>query len=333
MTEALPTSMRAIAIGEDMTPKSLHLAETALPQPSADEILVRIAAAGVNRGDCMQRVGLYPAPPGAPDIMGLEFAGTVVALGNNVSEWQIGDRVAALVASGSYADYTTVHASHALRVPDTMSLTDAAALPEAVFTVWANVFEGGGLKDNETLLVHGGTSGIGSMAIQMAKLFGHRVIATAGSAAKCEACLGFGAERAVNYHDEDFVAAAHDFTDGGGVDVILDMVGGDYIVRNMQAAALGGRIVNIAYMAGFEANVNFLPLMLKRLTLTGSTLRVRPIEEKARLPELVAEHIWPHIGGKIKPVIDSILPLAEAGAAQARMETSQHIGKIILECN
>jgi putative PIG3 family NAD(P)H quinone oxidoreductase len=333
MTDTLPTQMRAIAIGEDKTPYSLYLADAPMPQINDDELLIRIGAAGVNRGDCMQRMGLYPAPPGAPDIMGLEFAGTIAAMGKNVSGFNIGERVAALVASGSYAEYTSVHASHVLRVPDNMSLTDAAALPEAIFTVWANVFEGGSLKGDETLLVHGGTSGIGSMAIQMASLFGHRVITTAGSDEKCAACLGFGAERAVNYKAEDFVEAVADFTDGKGVDVVLDMVGGDYIARNMQAAALGGRIVNIAYMAGFEANVNFLPLMLKRLTLTGSTLRVRPIEEKARLTSMVGEKIWPHIGTKIKPVVDSVLPLAEAGAAQARMETSQHIGKIILDCS
>ena len=332
----IPTSMRAIAIGEDKTPESLHIADAPCPQPQAGEVLVRIGAAGVNRGDCMQRMGLYPAPPGAPDIMGLELAGTIVALGEGASEggkeWQVGDRVAALVASGSYADYACVHHSHLLPVPDTMSLTEAAALPEAIFTVWANVFEGGGLKDAETLLVHGGTSGIGSMAIQMGQLFGHRVFTTAGSDEKCAAAKGFGADIAINYKNEDFVEAVKTATDGKGVDVILDMVGGDYIARNMQAAAADGRIVNIAYMNGFEANVNFLPLMLKRLTLTGSTLRVRPIDEKARLTRNVATKIWPHLGDKINPVLDSVYPLAEAAKAHTRMESGAHIGKIILEC-
>ena len=333
MTDALPTAMRAIAIGEDKTPASLHIAETPMPEIGPDEVLVRIEAAGVNRGDCMQRMGLYPAPPGAPDIMGLEFAGTVAALGANVTDWKTGDRVAALVASGSYADYTSVHHSHLLPVPETMSLTDAAALPEAIFTVWANVFEGGNLKSEEVLLVHGGTSGIGSMAIQMGKLFGHTVLSTAGTPEKCAAASGFGADVSINYNEEDFVTACQAATDGAGVDVILDMVGGDYIARNMAAAAPGGRIVNIAYMAGFEATVNFLPLMLKRLTLTGSTLRVRPIEEKARLTQEVAAKIWPHIGADIKPIVDSVYPLAEAGKAHAHMESGKHIGKIILDCS
>lgn len=336
MTDALPSSlpdfMRAIAIGEDKTPESLHIADAPMPQIGAEEVLVRIGAAGVNRGDCMQRMGLYPAPPGAPDIMGLEFAGTIAGLGKHVSGWAIGDRVAALVASGSYADYTRVHHSHLLPVPDAMSLTDAAALPEAIFTVWANVFEGGALKQGETLLVHGGTSGIGSMAIQMGKLFGHQTLTTAGTDEKCAAAKSFGADLAINYNNEDFVAACETATNGKGVDVILDMVGGDYIARNMAAAAPGGRIVNIAYMAGFEAKVNFLPLMLKRLTLTGSTLRVRPVAEKARLTDQVATKIWPHIGGEIKPIIDHVYPLAEAGKAQAHMESGRHIGKIILDC-
>lgn len=333
MTDALPTSMRAIAIGADKTPDSLHIVDAPMPDIGPDEVLVRIGAAGVNRGDCMQRMGLYPAPPGAPDIMGLEFAGTIAALGENVSDWGIGDRVAALIASGSYADYTSVHHSHLLPVPDDMSITDAAALPEAIFTVWANVFEGGNLKGDEVLLVHGGTSGIGSMAIQMGKLFDHKVLSTAGTQEKCAAATGFGADVSINYNEEDFVTACQAATDGKGVDVILDMVGGDYIARNMAAAAPGGRIVNIAYMGGFEATVNFLPLMLKRLTLTGSTLRVRPIAEKARLTQEIASKIWPHISGDIKPIVDSVYPLAEAGKAQAHMESGKHIGKIILECS
>ncbi|MGB1406106.1 MAG: NAD(P)H-quinone oxidoreductase [Parvibaculales bacterium] len=333
MSENLPQTMNAIAIGEGGAPESLYLAARDLPKPQAGEILVRLGAAGVNRGDCMQRIGLYPPPPGAPDIMGLEFAGTVVARGDNADKWQIGDRVAALVAGGAYAKYACVHQDHALAVPDNMSFTDAAALPETIFTVFANVFEGGALQKGETLLVHGGSSGIGTTAIQMAKHFGAKVIITAGSDDKCAACLDFGADLTVNYQSQDFVDACRDFTDGAGVNVILDMVGGDYIARNMEAAAMGGRIVNIAYMQGFSAEVNFLPVMLKRLTLTGSTLRARPLAEKTRLTEAVNKAFWPHIGAAVKPIVDSVYPLAEAGKAHAHMESSHHIGKIILDCS
>lgn len=336
-TANLPTQMRAIAIGEAATPESLHIEQRDLPQPADGEVLVRIGAAGVNRGDCVQRVGFYPPPPGASDIMGLEFAGEIVALGANVDKWAIGQRVAALVAGGGYAEYACVHQDHALPVPETMSFTDAAALPETIYTVFANVFEGGGLKPDETLLVHGGSSGIGTTAIQMAKHSGAKVIVTAGSEDKCAACRDLGADLAVNYKQQDFVEACANFTDGAGVNVILDMVGGDYIARNMEAAALGGRIVNIAYMQSFTAEVNFLPVMLKRLTLTGSTLRARPLAEKSRLTKAVAEAFWPHIGtdGKsaVKPIVDSLFPLADAGKAQAHMETSNHIGKIILDCS
>ena len=333
MSENLPQTMNAIAIGEGGAPESLYLAARDLPKPQAGEILVRLGAAGVNRGDCMQRIGLYPPPPGAPDIMGLEFAGTVVARGDNADKWQIGDRVAALVAGGAYAEYACVHQDHALAVPDNMSFTDAAALPETIFTVFANVFEGGALQKGETLLVHGGSSGIGTTAIQMAKHFGAKVIITAGSDGKCAACRDFGADLTVNYQSQDFVDACRDFTDGAGVNVILDMVGGDYIARNMEAAAMGGRIVNIAYMQGFSAEVNFLPVMLKRLTLTGSTLRARPLAEKTRLTEAVNKAFWPHIGAALKPIVDSVYPLAEAGKAHAHMESSHHIGKIILDCS
>ena len=333
MSENLPQTMNAIAIGEGGAPESLYLAARDLPKPQAGEILVQLGAAGVNRGDCMQRIGLYPPPPGAPDIMGLEFAGAVVARGDNADKWQIGDRVAALAAGGGYAEYACVHQDHALAVPDDMSFTDAAALPETIFTVFANVFEGGALQKGETLLVHGGSSGIGTTAIQMAKHFGAKVIITAGSDDKCAACRDLGADLTVNYQSQDFVEACHDFTDGAGVNVILDMVGGDYIARNMEAAAMGGRIVNIAYMQGFSAEVNFLPVMLKRLILTGSTLRARPLAEKTRLTEAVNKAFWPHIGAAVKPIVDSVYPLAEAGKAHAHMESSHHIGKIILACS
>ena len=333
MSGKLPQTMNAISIGDDGTPESLHLAKHGLPKPQADEILVRLGAAGVNRGDCMQRIGLYPPPPGAPDIMGLEFAGSVVALGDNADKWQIDDRVAALVAGGAYAEYACVHQDHALAIPDAMSFTDAAALPETIFTVFANIFEGGALRKGETLLVHGGSSGIGTTAIQMAKHFGAKVIITAGSDDKCAACRDLGADLTINYNGRDFVEACRDFTDGAGVNVILDMVGGDYIARNMEAAAMDGRIVNIAYMRGFSAEVNFLPIMLKRLTLTGSTLRARPLAEKTRLTMAVNEAFWPHIGAAVKPIVDSVYPLAEAGKAHSHMESSHHIGKIILDCN
>ena len=333
MPEKQPEKMRAIAIGEDKTPDSLFICDVPTPQPTADEILVRVGAAGVNRGDCVQRIGFYPPPPGASEIMGLEFSGTVVGLGANVDKWKIGERVAALVAGGGYADYACVHADHALPIPDDMTFTDAAALPETIFTVWANLFEAGRLQAGETALLHGGSSGIGTTAIQMAKQAGARVIITAGSEEKCAACRDLGADLAINYKQQDFVAACADFTDNQGVDVILDMVGGDYLNRNMQAAGMGGRIVNIAFMDGFEATANFLPVMLKRLTLTGSTLRARPIDEKTRLTQEVAANVWPHIGGAVKPIVDTVLPLNDAGKAHRLMESSGHIGKIILDCS
>ncbi|HAT08086.1 MAG TPA: NAD(P)H-quinone oxidoreductase [Rhodobiaceae bacterium] len=333
MSEKLPQNMNAVAIGADGAPDSLHLTTRNMPQPQANEILVRIGAAGVNRGDCMQRIGLYPPPPGAPDIMGLEFAGTVVARGDMADKWQLGSRVTALVAGGGYAEYACVNQDHALAIPDDMSFTDAAALPETIFTVFANVFEGGDLQKGETLLVHGGSSGIGTTAIQMAKHSGAKVVVTAGSDDKCAACRDLGADLTVNYKSQDFVEACHDFTEGAGINVILDMVGGDYIARNMEAAALGGRIVNIAYMQGFSAEVNFLPVMLKRLTLTGSTLRARPLAEKTRLTQAVNKAFWPYIGAAVKPIVDSVYPLAEASKAHAHMESSLHIGKIILDCS
>ena len=333
LSENIPEEMHAIAIGEDASPESLFLDKCAVPQPGDDELLIRLGAAGVNRGDCVQRIGFYPPPAGAPEIMGLEFAGTVVAKGRNVDKWAIGERIAALVAGGGYAEFACVHQDHALPVPDAMPFTEAAALPETIFTVFANVFEGGGLQKGETLLVHGGSSGIGTTAIQMAKHAGARVIVTAGSEEKCAACRELGADLAINYKTDDFVEACREFTDGQGVNVILDMVGGDYVARNMEAAAMRGRIVNIAYMQGFTAEVNFLPVMLKQLTLTGSTLRARPVDEKTRLTQEVAARFWPHIGTVVKPVVDRVFPLAEAGEAQAHMESSAHIGKIILDCS
>ena len=327
-----PETMRAIAIGADKSPQSLHIETRPVPEISDNEVLVRIGAAGVNRGDCVQRIGLYPPPPGASDIMGLEFAGEIVACGAQVTAWQPGARVAALVAGGGYGDYASVHQDHILPIPDTMSDIDAAALPETIFTVWANIFELGRLQAGDVLLVHGGSSGIGTTAIQMAKMAGAKVMVTAGSDEKCAACTALGADLAVNYRQTDFVEACADFSGGHGADIILDMVGGDYVDCNIKAAARGGRIVNIAYLQGSNASADFLPVMLKNLTLTGSTLRARPLEEKTRLTRLIAAQIWPHIGDKIKPVVYRSFPLEEAGAAHELMESSQHIGKIILDC-
>ena len=329
---AIPEKMQAISIGADKSPDSLSLTEHDTPRPDKNEILVKIGAAGVNRGDCYQRMGFYPPPPGASEIMGLEFAGTVVACGSGATRWQPGARIAGLVAGGGYAEYGVVHEDHALEIPENMSFSDAAALPETIYTVWANVFELGGLVADETLLIHGGSSGIGTIAIQMAKYFGARVATTAGTDEKCAFCEKLGADIALNYKNTDFEAAIAKFTDGKGANLILDMVGGSYFQRNIATAARGGRIVNIAHLEGARAEIDMLPVMLKNLTLTGSTLRARPIPEKTRLTVIIREKIWPLIGKELKPIVDSVFPLGQAGAAQRLMETSQHIGKNILDC-
>ena len=327
----LATRMTAIAIRASGAPEVLVPEERPVPAPGEGEILVKVKAAGVNRPDVMQRQGLYPPPPGASDIPGLEIAGEVAALGPGATRFKIGDKVTALVAGGGYAEYCPVHETNALPAPATLSLIEAAAIPETFFTVWHNAFERGKLKGGETLLVHGGSSGIGTTAIQLAKAFGARVIATAGSAEKCEACRKLGADVAVNYRSEDFVAATKSATDGKGADVILDMVGGDYIERNYEAAAVEGRIVQIAFQGSSRANVNFLRIMLKRLTHTGSTLRARAVADKAAIAKAIETHVWPLIAaGKVKPVIYRTFPLREAAAAHALMETSSHIGKIVL---
>jgi NADPH2:quinone reductase len=279
----------------------------------------------------MQRKGLYPPPPGATDIPGLEIAGEVVALGPKVERWKIGDKVMGLVVGGGYAQFCPLHESHALPVPATLSRIEAAALPETTFTVWHNVFERGALKTGETLLVHGGSSGIGTIAIGLAKAKGARVITTAGTAEKCEACRRLGADVAINYKEEDFVAATKAATKGRGADVILDMVGGDYIERNYEAAAVEGRVVQIAFAGSPKATVDFRRIMLKRLTHTGSTLRARSIEDKAAIARAVEQHVLPLIAaGRVKPVIDSTFALDQAALAHARMESSVHIGKIVL---
>jgi NADPH2:quinone reductase len=326
----LPMTMKAVTIREPGGPDVLELREIGTPEPGQGEILIRVEAAGVNRPDTIQRMGLYPPPPGAPETPGLEVAGEIAATGPGVTRWKAGDRVCALVGGGGYAEYCLAHEAHALPVPKGLSAIEAAALPETFFTVWTNVFERGALKAGETFLVHGGTSGIGTTAIQLAVAHGARVIATAGSAEKCAACERLGAE-AVNYREKDFVAEVKKLTGGRGADVILDMVGGDYIPRNIQASAPDARIVSIAFLNGPVAEVNFMPVMLKRLTLTGSTLRPRSIEEKAALARALEVKIWPLIeAGRVKPLVDSVFPLAEAAKAHALMEGSSHIGKIVL---
>ena len=327
---ALPTQMTAIGITAPGGPDMLVPEKRPVPTPGDGEILVKVAAAGVNRPDVMQRMGLYPPPPGAPDIPGLEIAGEVVALGRNVKRWKVGDRVMALVVGGGYAEYCLAHESHALPVGG-LSMVEAAAIPETFFTVWHNAFERGGLKSGETLLVHGGSSGIGTTAIQLAKAFGVRVITTAGSEEKCDACRKLGADVAVNYRTEDFVAATKSATGDKGAEVIVDMVGGDYIARNYEAATVEGRIVQIAFQGSPKATVDFRRVMLKRLHHTGSTLRSRSVADKGAIARAVETNVLPLIAaGKVKPVIYKTFPLAAAPAAHALMETSAHIGKIVL---
>ena len=327
----LPARMTAIAIRTAGGPEVLVPEEREVPSPSAGEILVKVAAAGVNRPDVMQRKGLYPPPKGASDIPGLEIAGEVVALGPDLKRWKLGDKVTALVAGGGYAQCCPVHETNALPLISPLTLIEAAAIPETFFTVWHNVFERGALKRGETLLIHGGSSGIGTAAIQLAKAFGAKVITTAGSPEKCEACRKLGADVAVNYKTEDFVAITKDSTGGKGADLIVDMVGGDYIERNYAAAAVEGRIVQIAFQGSPKAMVDFSRIMLKRLTHTGSTLRARPVADKAAIARAVEDKVWPLIAAKkVKPVIYKTFPLTEAAAAHALMESSRHIGKIVL---
>jgi len=328
----IPEKMTAISIQEPGDPSVLQPVEIPTPRPGPGEVLVKVAAAGVNRPDIVQRLGLYPPPPGAPDTPGLEVAGTIVEVGSGVANHKVGDQVCALVPGGGYATYCIVDAPLALPIPGTLSMVEASALPETFFTVWTNVFDRAGLKSGETFLVHGGSSGIGTSAIQMAANTGARVFTTAGSPEKCAACEKLGAERAINYRDEDFVEVVKSLTDGQGVDVILDMVGGDYISRNISALAVEGRLVNIAYLGGPVAEVNFMPIMLKRLSLLGSTLRPQPVANKAAIAEALRAKIWPLIDqGLIAPVIDSTFPLSEAAKAHERMESGAHIGKIVLD--
>ncbi|MDS1136814.1 NAD(P)H-quinone oxidoreductase [Nitratireductor indicus] len=329
---ALPEKMTAVAISEPGGPMVLKPEQRAVPRPGPGEILLRVRAAGINRPDVLQRKGAYPPPPDASDLPGLEAAGEVAAIGESVKRWQVGDRVTALTPGGGYAEFCVVHETNALPVPHGFTFTEAAAVPETYFTVWHNVFQRGGLREGETLLVHGGSSGIGTTAIQLAAALGSKVIATAGSAEKCAACAALGAVRAINYREEDFVAAVKEETDGRGADVILDMIGGDYVDRNYSAAAMDGRIVQIAFLNGAKATADFSKLMMKRLTHTGSTLRPRSVAFKARIATDLEAHVWPLFAArKIAPVMDMIYPLHEAWRAHERMEEGAHIGKIVLD--
>ncbi|RLK02771.1 NAD(P)H-quinone oxidoreductase [Ruegeria conchae] len=322
-------TMRAVEITEAGGPDVLQLTERPMPEPAEGQVVLKVAYAGVNRPDALQRAGAYDPPPGASDLPGLEASGEVVAIGTGVEGLATGDQVCALLPGGGYAEYVATPAAHCLPVPTSMGLKEAACLPETFFTVWSNVFTRGGLKAGERFLVHGGSSGIGTTAIQLANAFGARVFATAGSAEKCAACVELGAEKAINYRDEDFVAAMRA---EGGANLILDMVGGDYIPRNVKALAEDGRLVQIAFLQGPVVELNFALMMVKRLTLTGSTLRPQSDLAKARIAQDLREAVWPLLeAGKVAPVMDSEFDLAEAAAAHARMEGSGHIGKIVLK--
>ena len=322
-------TMRVVEISAPGGPEVLVPATRQVPVPGHGQILIKVAYAGVNRPDALQRAGSYNPPPGASDLPGLEASGTVAAIGAGVSEWSVGDEVCALLPGGGYAEYVCTPAAHALPVPKGMGLKEAACLPETFFTVWTNVFMRGGLQAGERFLVHGGSSGIGTTAIQLANVFGARVFATAGSADKCQACVDLGAERAINYRDEDFVEVLRG---EGGANLILDMVGGDYIPRNIRALADEGRLVQIAFLGGPKVELNFAQVMMRRLTITGSTLRPQSDLAKARIAEGLREHVWPHLeSGRVAPVMDSEFPLESASEAHARMESSAHIGKIVLK--
>ena len=327
----VPDHMRFIDMTGYGGPEVLTLAEGPVPRPGTGEVLIRVAAAGMNRGDLLQRTGNYPPPPGASPVLGLEVSGTIAAVGENVGDWREGQEVCALVAGGGYAEYCAAPAPQCLPVPRGLGLVEAAALPETFLTVWTNVFERGRLIPGESFLVHGGSSGIGTTAIQLARAFGARVFATAGSVDKCAVCQQLGAERAINYRREDFVSVVKEATGGSGVDVILDMIGGSYAERNQQALAIEGRLVQIGIMEGSKITLDLFQMMVRRQTITGSTLRARSVADKAAIARLVQEKAWPLIeAGSIRTVIDRTFPLAEVAAAHRLMESSQHIGKILL---
>jgi NADPH2:quinone reductase len=324
--------MKAIRIDNPGPDYRLVLGDAPKPALKAGEVLIKVAAAGLNHADLAQGQGRYPPPPGASEILGMEVSGTIAELGDGVSGWHVGDEVCALVAGGGYAEFSAAPAECVLPVPRGVSLVDAAGLPEVFFTVWTNLFDSARLKPGERVLIHGGSSGIGTAAIQLCAARGHEVFTTAGSKEKCGVCEGLGASRAINYREEDFVEIVKQATGGKGVDVILDMVGGDYIQKNIGAAALWGRIVNIAYMSGLTATVNFGPVLMKRISLLATTLRARTNAEKGAIRDAVQREVWPLMeAGRIKPIIDRTFPLAEAQAAHVRMKSSTHIGKILLK--
>lgn len=332
-TPSIPSRMTAIEISEPGGPGVLVPAEREVPEPGPGEVLVAVEAAGVNRPDVMQRQGLYPPPPGASDIPGLEIAGTVAALGDGVDAPAIGSRVCALVSGGGYAEYCAAPAPLCLPIPAGLDPVEAAALPETFFTVWTNVFDRARLAEGESLLVHGGSSGIGTTAIQLAKAFGATVYVTAGSEAKCDACLALGADAAINYRGEDFVERIGALTGGRGVDVVLDMVAGDYLARNLKCLAVEGRLVIIAVQHGPKVEqLNVLPIMLRRLTVTGSTLRPRSVEQKAAIAHALHAKVWPLLAaGTVRPIVHSRFPLSDAAGAHRLMESSEHVGNIVLE--
>ena len=328
----IPESMNYIQIEEHGDPDVLKLSSQSVPDPGLDEVLIRVEAAGVNRPDIMQRKGLYPPPPGATDVLGLEISGTVVKKGKNVVEPEVGAQVCALVSCGGYAEYCLASALICLPVPKKISLQHAAGIPETFFTVWTNVFERGQLKSGETLLVHGGSSGIGTTSIQLGKAFGATVYTTAGTQEKCEYCKKLGADVAINYNENDFEAEIKTLTENRGVDVILDMVGGPYFPKNIKILAVQGRLLQIALMQGYKAEVDFRPLLMKRVTLTGSTLRPRSVKEKAEIARALRKEVWPLMdSGTIRPIIHQTFPLEKAADAHRLMESSNHIGKILLK--
>jgi NADPH:quinone reductase len=323
--------MKVIEVPQPGGPEALVLGERPVPQPRAGEVLIKVAAAGLNRADILQRRGFYPSPPGAPSNPGLEVAGTIAAVGTGVSEFNDGDSVCALLQGGGYAEYCCVDAGQVLPIPESLDMIEAASLPEAMFTVWSNVFGFGRLQPGETLLVHGGSSGIGVAAIQLAAALGHDVFTTAGSAEKCSFCESLGARRAIDYKSADFVAEIAKLTGGRGVDVVLDMVGGSYVQRNLQVLATEGRLVMIATQGGAKGEIDVLRIMQQRLVITGSTLRPRSADFKRAIRDQLLQKVWPLLAaGSIRPVVDSVFALAEAGKAHARMEGGEHMGKIIL---
>lgn len=332
MSAAIPERMQVVEISRPGGPEVLQITTRAVPQPKPGEVLIHVAAAGVNRPDCLQRAGSYAPPPGASDLPGLEVAGTVAQIGEGVTQWKVGDRVCALTPGGGYAEWCLTPAGHCLPIPSGWSLVEGASLPETFFTVWINVFERGRLAPGETLLVQGGSSGIGVAAVQLARAFGHRVFVTAGTADKCAACEQLGAERAINYRTEDFVAVVKELTGGKGADVILDMVGGDYVPRELKCLATDGRLSLIAFLGGTKATLDMSEILMRRLTISGSTLRPRTIEFKSAVAQSLREKVWPLIeAGRIRPVIYKTFPLSEASAAHALMESGAHVGKIMLQ--